>query len=174
MGGIKFIRVIGTISLTMMMSSCFYDPYYYAPPPYYSGDAYYPYGYYYYPNVSVYFQYSTGFYFYINDGIWTRNRILPPRFRLNVHDRVIIKSKSDKPYQDNKIHIDKYRPRPNIKPTPSSDRYERESLKKAYKEQLYRKPPSDNRQKYKAPPTYKSPPPAEEKKDKRDKDKRRR
>ena len=169
MGKIKFIRVIGAFSLTMMMSSCFYDPYYYGAPPYYAGGAYYPYDYYYYPNVGVYFNYSTGFYFYINDGIWIRNRILPARFKLNVHNRVIIRSKNTKPYLQNKTHIDKYRPRPSIKSTPSTDRYERESLRKTYKEQQYRKPQPYNKQQ-----PYIKLPPAEEKKERRDKDKRRR
>ena len=163
MGKIKFIRVIGAFSLTMMMSSCFYDPYYYGAPPYYAGGAYYPYGYYYYPNVGIYFQYSTGFYFYINDGIWIRSKILPPRFRLNVHDRVIVRTKSDKPYLQNKTHVEKYRPRPNLRPTPNADRYERESLRRTYKEQKLRKPQPYNKK-----------PPAEEKKEKRDKDNRRR
>lgn len=163
----KSIRVVGAFGLTMMMSSCFYDPYYYdphyyGPPPYYAGGIYYPYGYYYYPGVSVYFQYSTGFYFYINDGIWIRSRILPAHFRLNVHDRVIIRSKSEKPYLQNKTHIEKYRPRPNLKPSPSADRYERESLRKTYKEQQYRKPQPHNKQQ-----PYIKQPPAEEKKGKK-------
>ncbi|MCK4865616.1 MAG: hypothetical protein KAT06_09305 [Gammaproteobacteria bacterium] len=158
----KSIRLVGALSLTMMMSSCFYDPYYYSPPPYHAGGIYYPHDYYYYPNVGVYFHYSTGFYFYINNGIWIRSRILPPRFRLNVYNRVIIRSKSDKPYLQNKTHVEKYRPRPNLKPTPGADRYERESLRKTYKEQQYRKPP------------YNKKPQAEEKKEKREKDNRRR
>lgn len=184
MGKMKFIRVIGAFSLTMMMSSCFYDPYYHGAPPYYAGGGYYPYDYYYYPGVRVYFQYSTGFYFYINNGIWIRNRVLPPRFRLNVRDRVIIRSKSVKPYLQNKTHIDKYRPRPrpNLKPIPNADRHERESLRKIYKEQQqYKKPqqPYNKSQPYRKPqnnkqPRYNKQSPAEEKKERRDKDKRRR
>lgn len=130
----RYIRVIGALGL-MMVSSCIYDPYYYGPPPYYSSTAYYPYDYYYYPSVRVYFQYSTGFYFYISNGIWTRSRVLPPHFRLNARDRVLLRIKSDKPYQQNPQHVEKYRPRSDIKQTPGKDRYERETHRKVYKEQ---------------------------------------
>lgn len=139
MDKIKFIRVIAALGLTMMMSSCVYDPYYYGPPPYHSGGTYYPYGYYYYPSLRVYFQYSTGFYFYISDGIWTRSRILPPHFRLHPRDRVHLKLKRDKPYLLNPQHVEKYRSRPNIKPTLDNDQYERDSHRKWYKEQKYNK-----------------------------------
>lgn len=154
----KYIRVIGALGLTMM-SSCFYDPYYYGASPYHHPHGtYYPYDYYYYPSVQVYFQYSTGFYFYISDGIWTRSRVLPPHFLLNSRDRVPLWIKSDKPYQQNLQHVEKYRPRPDIKQTPGKDRYERETLRKAHKEQLY----------------YKQKKEFEEKKEKSDKNIRRR
>ncbi len=141
---IKFIRVIGALGLTMMMSSCFYNPYFYDPyyhdvPPYYSHGTYYPYGYYYYPGVQVYFQYSTGFYFYLSNNVWIRSRILPPHFRLNIRDRVPLHIESDKPYLKNPLHRKKYHSRPGIKLTPDKDRHERESLHKRYKEQQYNK-----------------------------------
>jgi len=172
---IKPIRVIGTLCLTMMVSSCFYDPHYYNHPPYYSDGIYSPYDYYYYPSLSVYFQYSTGFYFYINDGIWIRSRVLPPRFRLSVHDRVIIHSKSDKPYLQNKTHIEKYRPRPRIKSSPNSDRYEREILQKTYKNQLERKSRVNTKKpNYDKVPPYIKESEVKKEKERRDKDKNRR
>lgn len=160
---IKFIRVVTTVALSMLMSSCFYDPYYYGPPSYYGGTIYHPYDYFYYPSVRVYFQYSTGLYFYLSNGIWISNKVLPPRFRLNPSDRVPLRIPSDKPYQFNSQHMDKYRPRPGIMPSPDRDRYERESLRRTYKERLLNKSPGINL----------APMPNTEKKDKRDKDKRR-
>lgn len=154
----KYIRVVTVLGFMMMASSCVYDPYYHGQSPYYSDRAYYPYDYYYYPSARVYFQYSTGFYFFISDGIWVRNRTLPPHFRLNVRDRVPLRAKTDKPYLKNPQHTERFRPRPDLKSTPAIDRSERESLRRTYKEQLYKR-----QQK-----------PVKEKKDKRDKDKRRR
>ncbi len=130
-----YIPVIGALGLMMTTSSCIYDPYYYGPPSYHVSGTFYPYGYYYYPSVQVYFQYSTGLYFYISNGQWINSRILPPRFRLNPSDRVFLRLKSNTPYQLNSQHIEKYRPRPNIKPTPRTDRNERASHLKWYKEQ---------------------------------------
>ena len=160
---IKFVKVVSTIALSMLMSSCFYDPYYYGPPSYYGGTIYHPYDYFYYPSVRVYFQYSTGLYFYLSDGIWVSNRVLPPRFRLNPSDRIPLRIPSDKPYKFNPQHKDKYRLRPGIIPSPARDRYERESLRRTYKERLLNKPRG----------LKQAPMPSPEKKDKRDKDKRR-
>lgn len=166
MGKIKFIRAVFTLGITMMISSCFYDPHYYGPPSYYGGATYHPYDYFYYPSVRVYFQYSTGLYFYLSDGVWKRNRVLPPRFRLNPSDRVPLRIPGDKPYRLNPQHMDKYRPRPGIKPTPNRDKYERNSLQRTYKERLFNRPPSSKKPQM--------PVPAKQKKDKKDKDKRRR
>ncbi len=146
MGKKKYIPAIGVLGLMLMTSSCVYDPYYHDPyyygPPssYHVGGTYYPYDYYYYPSVRVYFQYSSGFYFYISNGRWIRNRTLPPYIRLNPSDRVFLRLKSDKPYQSNRQHVEKYRPHPKVKPTPSTDRKERTSHLKWYKEQqIYKK-----------------------------------
>lgn len=158
MGKKKYIPVIGVLGLMLMTSSCFYDPYYYGPPSYDVGGTYYPYDYYYYPSVRVYFQYSTGFYFYISNGHWSRSRILPSHFRLTANERVFLRLKSDKPYKLNTKHAEKYRPRPKFKPTPGTDRNERASHLKWYKEQ----------QNYKKQRSIK------EQKEKRSKDKRRR
>ena len=164
MGIIKSIRVAGAVGLSLLMSSCFYDPYYYGPPSYYGSTIYHPYDYFYYPSVSVYFQYSTGFYFYLSDGIWIRNRILPSRFRLNPSDRVPLRIESDKPYLFNSQHMEKFRPGPGLRPSPERDRYERDSLNRTYKERLFNRPPG-----LKQIPM----PSGEDKKDKRDKEKRR-
>jgi len=141
----KYIPAIGVLGLMLMTSSCFHDPYYhdsyyYGPPSYHVGGTYYPYDYYYYPSVRVYFQYSSGFYFYISNSRWIRSRVLPPHIRLSDRDRVFLRLKSDKPYKLNRQHAERYRPRPNIKPTPSTDRKERTSHLKWYKEQqIYKK-----------------------------------
>ncbi len=142
----KYIPAIGVLSLMLMTSSCYHDPYYHAsyyygpPSSYHVVGTYYPYDYYYYPSVRVYFQYSSGFYFYISNGRWIRNRTLPPHVRLNPSDRVFLRLKSDKPYHSNRQHVEKYRPHPKVKPTPSTDRKERTSHQKWYKEQqVYKK-----------------------------------
>lgn len=163
MGIIKSIRIAGAVGLSLLMSSCFYDPYYYGPPSYYGSAIYHPYDYFYYPSVRVYFQYSTGFYFYFLDGVWVRSKILPPRFRLNPSDRVPLRIPSDKPYLFNEQHIQKFNPRPDIRPSPDRDRYERDSLERTYRERLLNKPPG-----LKQPPM----PGGDEKNDKKDKDKR--
>lgn len=149
MDKIKSIRVIGALGLTMMLSSCIYDPYYYDGPPYHSHESYYPYGYYYYPSVRVYFQYSTGLYFYHSDGLWRRSRVLPPHIRLHARDRVPLRIQSGKPYKQHRKHVEKYRPRPDLKPTRDHDRHERKSHRKWYKEQQYNKNKQQKKKKQK-------------------------
>ena len=49
--------------LSVILTGCVYDPFYYGPPPHSHYSPYY-YDYYFYPSVQVYFQFTTGYYFY--------------------------------------------------------------------------------------------------------------
>jgi len=147
MDKLKQLRTIISWGLmTLLVTSCAYDPHYYGPPPKHPRPAYYyPYGYYYYPSVGIYFQYSTGFYYYPSGRIWIRTRVLPPRFRLHPSDRVHLHIESNKPYLYHNNHIKKYKPRPGYKPVPQKDRSERELHLKWHKEQQkYKKPKKPN------------------------------
>ncbi|WP_455206919.1 hypothetical protein [Kaarinaea lacus] len=98
---------------------------------------YHPYDYYYYPSVGIYFRYSTGYYYYPSGTVWIKTRQLPPRYRLDEHDRVVIHIENDKPYERHHQHEEKYRPRPDYRPDPYRDEKERYFNQKQYED--YRK-----------------------------------
>jgi hypothetical protein len=107
------------------------------PPPYPPHAHYHAHDYYYYPSVRVYFRYSTGYYYYPSGSIWIRTRTLPPKYRLDQRDRVVIRIEDKKPYARHYQHREKYRPHPDYRPDPYRDEKERHYNKKRYEQ--YRK-----------------------------------
>ena len=93
-----------------------------------------PYDYYYYPSVGIYFRYSTGYYYYPSGTIWNKTRKLPPRYRLDPRDRIVIRIDNDKPYERYHQHQERYRPRPDYHPDHYRDEKERYSNRKRYED----------------------------------------
>ena len=104
------------------------------PPPYPPHAHYHAQDYYYYPSVRVYFRYSTGYYYYPSGSIWIRTRALPPKYRLDQRDRVVIRIEDKKPYARHYQHREKYRPHPDYRPDPYRDEKERHYNKKRYEQ----------------------------------------
>ncbi len=116
------------------LTACATEP---PPPAYYSH--YHPYDYYYYPSVGIYFRYSTGYYYYPSGSVWIKTRKLPPRYRLDQHDRIIIRMDNDKPYKNHYQHQERYRSRPDYRPDPYRDEKERYYNQRQYEEYRRRK-----------------------------------
>ena len=106
-------------------------------PPYGPHGHYHPHDYYYYPSVGIYFRYSTGYYYYPSGTVWIRTRQLPARYRLDPHDRVILRIENDTPYTRHYQHQERYRARPDYRPDPYRDEKERYYNQQRYEE--YRK-----------------------------------
>lgn len=123
-------RVLGII-LVMSFIACAYEP---SHPPH---AHYHAHDYYYYPSVRVYFRYSTGYYYYPSGTVWIKTRRLPPKYRLDQRDRVIIRIEKDKPYARHHQHREKYRPHPDYRSDPYRDEKERYYNKNRYEQ--YRK-----------------------------------
>lgn len=104
------------------------------PPPYPPHAHYHAHDYYYYPSVRVYFRYSTGYYYYPSGSIWKRTRTLPPKYRLDQRDRVVIRIEDKKPYARHYQHREQYRPHPDYRPDPYRDEKERHYNKKRYEQ----------------------------------------
>jgi hypothetical protein len=122
--------VLGIIFL-MSLVACAYAP----PHPHHAH--YHAYDYYYYPSMRVYFRYSTGYYYYPSGTVWIKTRRLPPKYRLDQRDRVIIRIEKDKPYARHHKHQEKYRPHPDYRSDPYRDEKERYYNQKQYEK--YRK-----------------------------------
>jgi len=110
----------------MLITGCVYDnydtrPVYHDP---------YEYDYYYYPSVGVYFNLYSGYYYYHDDHYWYRSRRLPPRYRLDPHDRIKFRDKNSRPYQRYDHDRTQYRPSPDYRSDPRRDRSERDYLRK--------------------------------------------
>lgn len=125
-----------SLSLVVGLAGCIYDPYY-------SGSAhrsyspyYYPYyyDYYFYPSVRVYFNFSTGYYYYPSGGRWMHSRVLPPHFHLDSRERVITRVEGDRPYLENKRHIQKFQPRSDYRADPQLHRKEQIQNLKLYEQ----------------------------------------
>ena len=132
-----FRKCLLILALVLGLVSCANDSYYSGPPPHAHHLYNHPYGYYYYPSVRVYFRYSTGYYYYPYGSNWIKTRRLPPKYRLDQRDRVIIRIENDKPYARHPQHREKYRPHPDYHPDPYRDEKERYYNKKRYEQ--YRK-----------------------------------
>ncbi len=124
--------------LSVILTGCVYDPFYYGPPPHSHYSPYY-YDYYFYPSVQVYFQFTTGYYFYRDRGVWTRARVLPPRIIINARDRIRVKVESQKPYLKFPEHNLKYKPNPNHRVDKAKSLKEREANQKWFKEYQQKK-----------------------------------
>jgi hypothetical protein len=114
------------VAAAMLMTGCYYDTYdtrpvYHDP---------YRYDYYYYPSVGVYYHLYSGYYYYHDDHYWYRSRRLPPRYRLDPHDRVKLKDRDSRPYQKYDRHREKYHPAPDYRSDRNRDRRERDYLKR--------------------------------------------
>ena len=127
----QYLSGILGIILVVSLTACAY------PPPHTRHADYHPYDYYYYPSVRVYFRYSTGYYYYPSGSVWIKTRRLPPVYRLDQRDRVIIRIEKDKPYARHHQHRDKYRPHSDYRPDPYRDEKERYYNQKRYEQ--YRK-----------------------------------
>ena len=125
-GWLSFALVIGLVS-------CANDPYYAGPPPHTFHAHYHPHDYYYYPSVRVYFNYTTGYYYYPSGHHWKRTKVLPPEFRLDQRDRIIIRTGNDKPYIRHSDHRNQYRPHPEYRADKMRDRAERRHPETVYK-----------------------------------------
>ena len=123
----RLSSVLGII-LMVSLAACAY------PPPHPHHAHYHAHDYYYYPSVRVYFRYSTGYYYYPSGTVWIKTRKLPPRYRLDHHDRIVIRIEDKKPYARHKQHREKYRPHPDYRPDPYRDEKERHYNKKRYEE----------------------------------------
>jgi hypothetical protein len=124
--------------LSVILTGCVYDPFYYGPPPHSHYSPYY-YDYYFYPSVQVYFQFTTGYYFYRDRGVWARARVLPPRIIINARDRIRIKVESEKPYLKFPEHSRIYKPNPKYRVDKEKSLKEREANKKWFREYQQRK-----------------------------------
>ena len=124
--------------LSVLLTGCVYDPFYYGPP---SHSHYYPhyYDYYYYPSIQVYFHFTTGLYHYRDGGIWKKSRVLPPHIRIYARDRVKIQIESDKPYLKFPEHKRIYKPRPNFRVDKERGIKEREANQRWFREFQQRK-----------------------------------
>lgn len=128
---IRFVTSGFGIVLLLSLGACT------QPPPYPPHAHYHAHDYYYYPSVRVYFRYSTGYYYYPSGSIWIRTRALPPKYRLDQRDRVVIRIEDKKPYARHYQHREKYWPHPDYRPDPYRDEKERHYNKKRYEQ--YRK-----------------------------------
>jgi hypothetical protein len=108
-------------------------------PPYGPYAHYDPYDYYYYPSTGIYFRYSTGYYYYPSGTVWIKTRKLPSRYRLDHHDRVVIRIDNDRPYEMHHQHQERYHPHPDYRPDPYNDEKERHYNQKRYEEYRKRK-----------------------------------
>jgi hypothetical protein len=100
--------------------------YYRDGPPVYRSEYYHhPYRYHYYPSTRVYFHISSGHYYHRDRDHWKRVRELPPKHRLDRHDRVRLWIDADKPYSRHRQHSEKYKPNPHYKRDMKRDREER-------------------------------------------------
>lgn len=124
----QYLSGILGILLVVSLTACAY------PPPPTRHVHYHPYDYYYYPSVRVYFRYSTGYYYYPSGSIWIKTRRLPPAYRIDQRDRVIIRIENDKPYTRYHQHREKYRPHPDYRPDPYRDERERHYNQKKYEQ----------------------------------------
>jgi hypothetical protein len=127
----QYLAWVLGVMLVMGLSACADAP----PHPHHAH--YHPYDYYYYPSVRVYFRYSTGYYYHPSGSVWIKTRRLPPAYRLDQRDRIVIRIENDKPYARHHQHREKYRPHPDYRPDPYRDEKERYYNKKRYDE--YRK-----------------------------------
>ncbi len=115
--------VLGAVLLAGMVGC---TTYYRDGPPYYtSAYHHHPYHYHYYPRADIYFHISSGYYYYRDGGHWKRHRKLPPKHRLDRHDRVRLWIDADKPYSRHGEHRERYRPAPNYKHDTKRDPEER-------------------------------------------------
>ena len=126
------------VSLSVLLTGCVYDPYYYGPPSHSHYSPYY-YDYYYYPSVQVYFHFTTGFYYYRDGGLWRKTRSLPRHISINARDRVRIKVESEKPYSKFPQHNLKYKPNPGYRVDKEKSLKEREANKKWFKDYQQKK-----------------------------------
>ena len=124
--------------LSVILTGCVYDPFYYGPPPHSHYSPYY-YDYYFYPSVQVYFQFTTGYYFYRDRGVWIKTRALPPRIIINARDRIRIKVESEKPYLKFPEHNLKHKPNPRYRVDKEKNLKEQEANRKWFKEYQQRK-----------------------------------
>jgi len=126
----RMYRVALLLGAAVMATGCAYDMYdTYDSRPVYRDDSY-LYDYYYYPSIGVYFHLYSGYYYYHDDRNWYRSRKLPPRYRLDSHDRIKFYDRSERPYLHFDSHREEYRPSPEYRPDPDRDRSEREYLRK--------------------------------------------
>ena len=126
-----------SLSIVAALSGCVYDPYYYGPAQHHSYlPYYYPfyYDYYFYPSARVYFNFSTGHYYYPSGKRWVRSKFLPPHIRLDSRERVTTRIEGDKPYRQNKQHIQKYKPRRDYRSDPQINKKEQTRNLKSYKQ----------------------------------------
>jgi len=110
----------------LLMTGCVYDTYDTRPVHH---DPY-MYDYYYYPSVGVYFNLYSGYYYYHDDHYWYRSRRLPPRYRLDHHDRIKFRDRDSRPYEHYYRDQEKYRPSPDYRSDRDRDRRERDYLRK--------------------------------------------
>lgn len=115
-----------SLSLVVGLTGCVYGPYHSGPAHRSYYPHYYPYyyDYYFYPSVRVYFNFSTGYYYYPSGGRWISSRVLPPHFHLDSRERVITRVEGDRPYLENKQHIQKFPPRRAYRADPQIHRQE--------------------------------------------------
>ncbi len=120
-------------SLSILLTGCVYDPFYYGPP---THSHYYPryYDYYYYPSAHVYFHFTTGFYYYLDSGVWLKVKVLPPHIIIDARDRVRIQTESDKPYLKFPDHKRHYTPKPTYRVDKERNIKEREANKRWFQE----------------------------------------
>ncbi len=126
------------VTLSMLLTGCVYDPYYYGPPSHSHYSPYY-YDYYYYPSVQVYFHFTTGFYFYRDRGVWLKVRVLPPHININARDRVKLKIESEKPYLRFPDHASKYKPNPKYRVEKEQSLKERNANKRWFEDYKQKK-----------------------------------
>ena len=120
-------------SLSILLTGCVYDPFYYGPP---THSHYYPryYDYYYYPSSHVYFHFTTGFYYYLDSGVWIKTRVLPPHIQIDARDRVRVQIEADKPYLKYPEHKRQYIPKPTFRVDKDRNLKEREANQRWFRE----------------------------------------
>lgn len=148
---IRFFPVLLGLVAVSGLTACAHDPYYSSGPyerwPHHYHYPHY-YDYYYYPSIGVYFHYSTGEYYYRSKKKWVRSRQLPPKFRLDPRDRVIIRVPSDKPYKRYDEHKREYKSYRDYRRDKDIDRKEREYNKRWHNEYLKREQKSKQERQY--------------------------
>jgi hypothetical protein len=136
-------KLIMILLTPLLLSACAVGTYYddgpYGYSPVYPGYTYGYDDYYFYPGIGVYFHIYSGDYFYIHNGHWIRSHYLPRHYHLHHKHRRHIVHHGGKPYHDYDKHKKKYRDGGHYRSDSTSDRHERDNIRKDHESSIRKK-----------------------------------